>query len=271
MARLTGPGIHLPHPQAGGGGAIGHTPADGPVHAARSPTSYLHDSRLRFETSNGQTGLRCFDNAVLAQVDGYHIRQVDDGSDQSGKLGVLDAQLRQRQRRPHPSRLKPFAALLSQQFPPNRECLRVVPSFAKLLVQLRLKRVAVEMHNPHFIWTPVNVLLVAAAVHIAAGEILHHAHLPIPNTGQIVEHGWHEQPGHSKIVLVSWSARRERKKQCAPAHWVTATFSVELTPLHPYGQPNTPLHILASLCACLHLCTPLHHCAHPGDPSPTAH
>ena len=36
MARLTGPGIHLPHPQAGRGGAIGHTPANGPVHGLQT-------------------------------------------------------------------------------------------------------------------------------------------------------------------------------------------------------------------------------------------
>ena len=36
MAHLIGPGIHLPHPQARGGGAIGHAPADGPVHGLQT-------------------------------------------------------------------------------------------------------------------------------------------------------------------------------------------------------------------------------------------
>ena len=32
VALGAGPGVHLPHPQARGGGAPGHTPTDGPVH-----------------------------------------------------------------------------------------------------------------------------------------------------------------------------------------------------------------------------------------------
>ena len=65
MAHVTGLGLHLPHPQARGGEAIGHTPVDGPVHGLQTwagtrlcevmrwEESWVHPRAYRFRVARG--------------------------------------------------------------------------------------------------------------------------------------------------------------------------------------------------------------------------